>query len=67
MSCHSQRLRILAWLKSGRVLTPLGALRLCGSWRAGARIYDLRRAGYDIKTRMVRKGSKRFAEYRLAH
>lgn len=61
----SQTDAILNALKKGKKLTPLTALREFGTLRLGARILDLRQAGYDIKTRMVRKGRARVAEYSL--
>lgn len=61
----SQSTRILAHLKSGRPLTPLQALKLGMGMRLGARIHQLREAGYPIKTTLVRRGGARVAEYRL--
>lgn len=45
-------------------ITPLEALNAFGSLRLGARISDLRRAGYNIKTDIA-KGDKSFAIYSL--
>lgn len=61
----SQTAEILKALKKGKKLTPLEALDKFGAFRLGARILELRQAGYDIKTRMVRKGRARVAEYSL--
>ena len=61
----SQADRILAHLKTGKKLTPLQALQKFGTLRLGARVLELRQAGYQIKTRMVRKGRSRVAEYTL--
>lgn len=61
----SQEDKILRHLKNGKRLTPLTALRQCGTLRLGARIYDLRSQGHDIKTRMVKRGDARVAEYYL--
>jgi hypothetical protein len=61
----SQTEAILKHLKAGKKLTPLQALNKFGTLRLGARILDLRRAGYDVKTTMVRKGRSRVAEYAL--
>lgn len=67
MSCHAaQTARILAHLKH-HTITPLQALKLYGCFRLGARIWDLRRAGYDIHTTLVETCGKRVARYRLAH
>jgi len=48
----SQRSRLLALLRERgeRGLTPMEALDLVGSFRLGARIYDLRREGWPIET-----------------
>lgn len=61
----TQTARILAHLKAGKRLTPLEALRLGMGMRLGARIHQLREAGYPIKTTLVRRGGARVAEYRL--
>ncbi len=53
---------ILRHLKRGKTLTPLQALKAGFGLRLSARILELRRAGYDIKTRMVRKGGAGVAE-----
>jgi len=62
----SQNTEILAHLQDGNTLTPLQALRLCGSMRLAARIDDLRSDGHDIKTELVyvKKGT-RVARYSL--
>ena len=59
----SQSEQILAYLLAGNRLTPLDALRMFGSLRCGGRIFDLRKQGYDIRTEMVERNGKRFAEY----
>ncbi len=62
----TQRNEILAYLKSGRTLTPLEALNRFGCLRLGARIYDLNHEGYKIKSKLVNVGNgKRVAEYSL--
>ena len=62
----TQRRRILAHLEQGKPITPLEALKEYGSLRLGARIYDLRRDGYDIRTRMIEVApNKQVAEYKL--
>lgn len=64
-SKQSQITGILNLLKKGRRITPLDALRKFGCFRLGARIYDLRRLGYDIRTQLVHRNGKQFAEYSL--
>ena len=46
-------------------LTPLDALMKYGCFRLSARILELRKKGYDIKTENITKGGKTFAEYSL--
>lgn len=62
---NSQEEDILAWLKIGHKITPLDALERFGCFRLGARIWQLKKYGHDIKTTMVEKNGKRFAEYSL--
>lgn len=48
-------------------ITPMDALMEAGSFRAAARISDLRREGHNIETRMVTTANgKRVARYVLA-
>jgi hypothetical protein len=55
---------ILKALNNGVKLTPLLALELYGCLRLGARIYDLKRMGHQIKTEIVTTESgKRVAQY----
>lgn len=44
--------RILRHLREHGSITPLEALREFGCMRLGARIYDLKRAGYDIESKI---------------
>jgi len=63
---YSQETLILNYLRAGNSLTPLEALRLWGCFRLGARIYDLKRQGYDIKMKLVAGDNrKHFAKYYL--
>ena len=50
---ESQACQILRYLRAGNTLTPLDALRLFGCLRLGARIWDLRQAGYPITEETV--------------
>ena len=66
----SQCDKILAYMESGRSITPIEALGLFGCFRLSARIKDLRERGYMIRTnRIVRKNedgtTKNYAEYSL--
>jgi hypothetical protein len=47
-------------------ITPLDALDEVGSFRLGARIWELKADGYDIETELARTpNGKRIARYRL--
>jgi hypothetical protein len=61
----SQTTAIIQYLEDGNRLTPLLALRLFGCMRLSARIYDLREMGYGIKTKLVTRRDKTYAEYSL--
>lgn len=61
----AQRDDILNYLKSGRSLTPLEALDLFGCFRLGARIYDLKQEGFNIKSEQVEFNGKHVARYSL--
>jgi hypothetical protein len=62
---QSQNKMVMNYLTMGTTLTQIEAAELFGIWRLGARIWDLRRAGHDIKTFTVTAGNKRFAQYKL--
>lgn len=49
----SQKDKILAHLRAGRVLNPLQALKLFNCWRLSARVFELRIAGWDVRTRRL--------------
>lgn len=66
MTYDSQNLRVQRHLAKGHSLTPLGALRRFGCLRLGARIWDLKRAGFDVRRDMVCVGNgKRVASYHI--
>lgn len=67
---QAQNKVILRELQSGKRLTSLDILWLCGSMRASGRIYDLRHGEYDgteypIEKDMIKVGRARVAQYRL--
>ena len=62
----TQSRKILAHLTRGKPLTPMTALSRYGCLRLAARIAELKQRGHDIRTHMVRRGSKVFAAYRMA-
>ena len=62
----TQEKAILDWLQKGNCITPMQALQMFGCFRLGARIWDLVRQGYHIKTKMITTtGGKRVAQYRM--
>lgn len=67
----SQKDLILDHIEKYGSITPLEAQRLYGCMRLGARIWDLRRDGYDIVSEIVEVetkhgGKARVAQYRMA-
>lgn len=66
----TQNEQVLKHLLTYEKITSLEAIELYGIMRLGARIYDLKKQGYSIKT-YLRVGKSRngesmvFAEYRL--
>jgi len=59
----SQTEAIARYLTQGRTLTALSALHLFSCFRLAARISDLKRRGFRVKTERVRKGKKIIARY----
>ena len=53
MSKVSQEQRLLNHLKSGNSINPLQAWSVLGIYRLGARIFDLRSQGYEIKSELI--------------
>jgi hypothetical protein len=67
-SATDQASQILAYLREGKTITPLEALDMFGCFRLGARVWDLKQAGHDIRSRMVDVGNgKRVARYLLVN
>jgi orotate phosphoribosyltransferase-like protein len=62
----SQENQILEYLKTGKSITPLDALKLFGCFRLGARIWDLKKKGYHIEEVDTHINGKTFARYYLA-
>lgn len=59
----SQNYLILKHLLDGYKLTPIGALHLFKCFRLSARVESLRKSGWPIRTTLIKKGRKVFAEY----
>lgn len=63
---QSQCSKILKYLKSGKPLNPLKAMKLFNTMNLAQRIQNLEEAGNRIKVRMIKTDSgKRVAEYRM--
>ena len=62
---QTQKKQILDYLKTGKSITKLEALKMFGCWNSGDCIFNLRKEGYNIKTTMITNGKKRFASYKL--
>ena len=62
----TQAQRILIYLKTGKSLTPLEALKKFGCFRLAARISNLRSQGHTIWTNYITKDNKTFAAYKLS-
>ena len=48
----TQKEEILNYFQSGGVLTPIDALRKFGCFRLAAIVFDLKKDGHDIHTRI---------------
>ena len=67
----SQNETILEYLQKGHTLTQAEAIALFGCYRLGARIYEIRELGFDIRKNMVEAKNRfgdnvRFARYWMA-
>lgn len=60
---HSQNARILAYMRQGRPINGLLALRLYGCFRLAARVYELRQQGIKVKQRLIQINGKRVSVY----
>ena len=58
----SQNKGILAYLQSGKSITPIEALKEFGCFRLSARIFDLRAMGHNIKTKSITINGKTVQE-----
>lgn len=61
----TQESEILRYLKKHRRIDPKTAWQQLGCYRLGARIFDLRRQGFNIATVMRYRGKTKWAEYQL--
>jgi hypothetical protein len=64
MNQETQLLAIQRHLAAGHTLTPLEALEKFNCMRLGARCWELKRAGWPVKTELVTvESGKRVARY----
>ena len=49
----TQEIQILNYLKTGKKLSPLEALKKFGCFRLGARIFDLKQKGHNIDLSLI--------------
>jgi hypothetical protein len=62
----SQIKQILEYMQDGNTISPLEALKKFGSFRLGARIWELKQLGYPVKRRIMKvKSQKHVAVYYL--
>ena len=65
---NTQTQNILEYMQQGNSITPLEALNLFGCMRLGARIFEIKRSGYVVITKVKAvNGHKHVAEYSLAN
>lgn len=64
-SSESQSQLILSHMQSGQPINPIVALNKYGCFRLSARIYDLKQSWYVIRTEIVERKGKEFAQYSL--
>ena len=65
---NSQSKNIIEWLERGNSITPILALEKFGCFRLGARIWDLRKMGYNIESKLVgdsNTSKKHWAQYSI--
>jgi hypothetical protein len=65
MTLITQTELVARHLKEHKRITPLDALKLYRIMRLGARIWELRRQGMTIKSKLVSWNGKHFAEYSI--
>ena len=61
----SQCEKILIHLQTGKSISPVQALNLYSCFRLSARIYDLKKPGFDIDSRLVHENGVQYAEYSM--
>lgn len=61
----SQNNEVLIYLQQHGSITPMEALREIGCFRLGARIWDLKQQGHDIRRVMETRNGKTYARYSM--
>jgi len=62
----SQTTQILWYLKEGKTLTPIDALNMFGCFRLGARIFDIKKMGFNISSKLITTSTNKVvSEYKL--
>ena len=62
----SQKTRVLEWLQEGKTLTRLQALTELSIFELSARLIELKRDGYDIKSKSITVENKYGEKCRVA-
>ncbi len=62
---NSQTQSILQYMTQGHSITPIDALNRFGCFRLGARMYDIKKLGYEVETIMISHNGKKYACYQL--
>jgi len=65
MKQKNQTQKILNHLLSGRKITQVEAFSRYQCWRLASRIGELRNEGHMIKTKMIKRNGKKYAQYTL--
>ena len=58
-------MQILEALKAGERITPLNALRRFGCFRLATRIFEMKRAGYEIECSRISENGKSYGCYSM--
>ena len=56
---------ILAAMLEGQTVSPMDAMRLCGSWRLAARIGELKQSGWNVRSERVSDAERTYAQYSI--
>jgi hypothetical protein len=61
----SQNRKVLGFMRLHGSITPMQAIRHFKCYRLGARIYELKQIGYNIKSEGMKMQQSRFCKYSL--